>query len=136
MWSYDGDPTGDRTDEVRFMVGDTDPAEELVQNEEIDFVLTQYPPVEGRPPWLAAAHVADAIAAKFARRADRSIGTLSIQAKQQRDHYVELAASLRVQHATNGRGRQSVILAGPRLGGGGPTYLGGNTYINRDGTPG
>jgi hypothetical protein len=137
-WSYDGDPTGDRKDEVRFMVGDTDATEELVSDEEITFVLGQYPPDTDKPAWLASAHVADSIAAKFARRADRSIGPLSLSAKQQRDHYVELAASLRALHATNGHttsGMGGIRPAAPRLGGGGTTYLGGTTYINRDGTP-
>jgi hypothetical protein len=125
-WSYDGDPTGDRKDEVRFMVGDTDATEELVSDEEITFVLGQYPPDTDKPAWLASAHVADSIAAKFARRADRSIGPLS------------LAASLRALHATNGHttsGMGGIRPAAPRLGGGGTTYLGGTTYINRDGTP-
>lgn len=137
-WSYDGDPTGDRKNEVRFMVGDTDPSEGLVQDEEIEFVLVQYPPATDRPAWLAAAHVADAIAAKMARRADRSVGPLSISAKQQRDHYVELAASLRVLYATNGTSSQvgmgSVRAAIPRLGGGGPVRLDGGTYLHPEGT--
>ena len=78
-WTYDGDPTQDRTAEVRFLVGDTDQTDPLVQDEEIEFVLTQYVPVEGSPAWLAAAHVADGIAAKFARKADRSLGSLDLR---------------------------------------------------------
>lgn len=137
MWTYDGDPMGDRKDEVRFLVGDTDTTEQLVTDEEVNFVLSQYPPVTGKPAWLASAHVADGIAARFARRADRSVGPLSISAKQQRDHYVELAASLRVLYATNGlssvAGMGAVKAASPRLGGGGPTRLDGGTYLHPEG---
>ena len=136
-WTYDGDPTQDRTAEVRFLVGDTDQTDPLVQDEEIEFVLTQYVPVEGSPAWLAAAHVADGIAAKFARKADRSLGSLSISASQQRDHYRELAADLRMLWATGGRGNSSglagVVPAAPILGGGGPTYLGTSRYVDPEG---
>lgn len=137
VWTYDADISGDRKDEVRWLVGDTTAADPLVQDEEIEYVLTQYPPVAGRPAWLAGAHVADAIAARFARKADRSIGTLSISAKQQRDHYRELAADLRALWATNGQGNATafagVVVAAPVLSGGGRTYLGDTTYMNPEG---
>lgn len=134
-WTYDGDPNGDRKDQVRLLVGDTDTEDQLVQDEEIEFVLTQYVPVDGKPAWLAGAHTADMIAARFARKADRSVGPLSISAKQQRDHYRELAADLRMLHATNGLGNPGTLgavkPASPILSGGGKTYLGGSTYLNR-----
>lgn len=135
-WTYDGAPTGDRRSEVRFMVGDTNADDPLVQDEEIDFILGQVPPVDGRPAWLTSAHVADAIAAQFARKADRSIGSLQISAKQQRDHYRELAQDLRVLHATNGKGVvggfSGIVPGKPVLSGGGKTYLGGDSYMNPD----
>lgn len=125
MWTYDGDPDGNRTDEVRFMVGDTDPADPLVQDEEIDYVLTLHVPAVGKPAWLAAAWTCDAIAGKFARRMQQSIGSLSRSAQQQYEHYRDLAAHYRMLHATNGKGVTAAKVAYPVLGGGGPTYLGG-----------
>lgn len=128
-WTYTSDPAGDTTDEVRFLVGDTDTTDQLVQNEEIEYALSAYPKPTGKPAYLAAAAVADGIAAKFARRADRSLGSLSIQAKQQRDHYVELAQTLRQAHASSGQAtgdtRAPYRLGIPLLSGGGPTVLGG-----------
>ena len=123
-WSYDASVDEDK-DRVRLMIGDTDSAEGLLQDEEIEYILTVHPSSGTGQPYLAAAHAADMIAAQFARRADRSIGKLSIQAKQQRDHYVELAQSLRVGHATGGLGvvDGAVRPAVPILGGGGPTTL-------------
>lgn len=124
-WSYDGDPDGDRKDEVRFMVGDTTETAPLVQDEEIEYMLTLYVPVTGKPAWLAAAWVCDAIAAKFARQVQQSLGALSRSAQQQFEHYRDLAAHYRMLHNTNGAGTSGVKIAVPVLGGGGPTYLGG-----------
>lgn len=129
-WTYDGDPDGDRKDEVRFMVGDTDPGAPLTQDEEIAYLLTLHEPVVGKPAWLAAAAVCDAIAGKFGRAVQQSIGSLSRSAQQQYEHYRDLAAHFRMLHATNGKGTTATKVAYPVLGGGGPTYLGGK----RDGT--
>jgi hypothetical protein len=73
--------------------------------------------------------VAEAIAAEFNRKADRSVGPLSIQAKQQHDHYIQLADRLRF-YAINGGilvpGTGGAIPVVPILGGGGGTYLQGD----------
>ncbi len=124
-WTYSGAPGTNAKDEVRFLVGDTDPADPLVQDEEINFVLTGFPDEAGRNNYQAASVVAEAIAARFARKADRSIGTLSVQAKQQHDHYVDVAKRLRGLAVTGGRASGS-IPGIPILGGGGRTYLGGD----------
>lgn len=134
-WTYSGDPDGERKDEVRFLVGDTDTNAKLVQDEEIEFVLKQYPAASGKPAWLAAAHVCDAIAGKFARKINQSVGPLSASNEQQYEHYVALAQQLRVLHATNGKGVIAGSMAGitpatPRLSGGGKTYLGSSSYLN------
>lgn len=135
-WTYDGDPSGDRKDEVRFMVGDTTQTTPLVQDEEISYILTMYPPDVNKPAWLAAAHTCDAIAGRLARQVQRSLGgALSASNQQQFEHYVALAAQFRALYATNGRattGLGSVRAAAPVLGGGGPTLLGGSTYQNWD----
>jgi hypothetical protein len=110
-WTFDpAIPT--RKDEVRLMVGDTDTTDQMIQNESIENALTQFVPVDGKPPWLAAAVTCDAIAGRFGRQA---------------------------QHATNGLGIISgsmagVVAAAPVLGGGGRTYLGGNLYSNPEGS--
>ena len=144
-WTYDAEVLTDDTDEdyrmteVRFLVGDTDETIPLVQDEEIGMVLNQYPPTDDKPAWLAAAHVCDAIAGKFARKMQQTLGPLSASNQQQYEHYLQLAQQMRVLHATNGKGVVSgmsgVVAAAPVLGGGGRTYLGGTPYSNRtDGT--
>lgn len=136
-WTYDpSDIASSRKDEVRFLVGDTESADPMVEDEEIELVVTQFPPVLGRPAWLAAAHTCDAIAGRFGRAAQRSAGPLSISAQQRFEHYRQLATDLRVLYATNGKttaGFHGVTPGAPILSGGGRTYLGSSTYANPEG---
>jgi hypothetical protein len=125
-WTYSGDPNTSAKDEVRFLVGDTDSTDQLVQDEEIGYVLSVHAAVVGSINYQAAAEVADAIAAKFARKRDRSIGALSDQAEQQYQHYVELAARLRTLAATGGLAEGVAVPGIPILSGGGNTYLQGD----------
>lgn len=132
-WTYSGDPDGERKDEVRFLVGDTDATAKMVQDEEIEFVLKQYPPASGKPAYLAAAHVCDALAGKFARKVQQSVGPLAASNQQQYEHYVAEAQRYRVLYLTNGVGvvqgsMAGVVKAAPILSGGGSTVLGGGTY--------
>lgn len=128
-YSYTADPVNDPIDEVHFLVGDTDSAEPLLQNEEVALFLDMYPKPVGRPAYLAGAAAAEAIAAKFARNMQSAVGPLSQQAQQQFEHYIALAQQLRVAYATAGAG---IIPGGvlrampgsPVLSGGGPTFLG------------
>ena len=124
-WTYDGDPMGDRKDEVRLMVGDTTETTPLMQDEEIEYLLSLHVPATGKPAWLAAAFVCDAIAGRFARQVQQSIGSLSRSAQQMFEHYRDLAAHYRMLYNTDGKGTTATKHAAPILGGGGPTYLGG-----------
>lgn len=141
-WSYGADPMEDPIDEVKFLVGDTDSTEPLIQNEEIEFHLALYPKPAGKPAYLAAAATCDAIAAQFARKASRSLARgLSIQAEQQYDHYVAVAQQLRTAYATTGQGiipsnALRIHPGVPVLGGGGRTILGdANLHSGGLGTP-
>lgn len=132
-WTYI-DPTTGRKDEVRAMIGDTVTADPLLQDEEIENFLTRFPPVIDKPPWLAAAASCDAIAGRYARKVQQTIGSLSRAAQQAYEHYRQMAADFRILYSTNGKGNQSVIAAAPVLGGGGRTYLGGTHYTNPEGS--
>lgn len=123
-WTYANAALNNPRDEVRLLVGDTNSTAQLIQDEDIDYFLSLYPKPAGKPAYLAAAAACDAIAARLARQAQRSLGALSIAAQQQYEHYVQEAERLRVAQATGGRGRRSAYLAVPILGGGGPTTLG------------
>lgn len=103
-WSYDPQLSEDK-DKVRRLIGDVYSAEQLVQDGEIEFFITQ----EGSL-YRAAAACCDAIAASFARQVDRTIGTdaegdqrqgaIDKRAESHRHaHYMRLAAQLRREAA-------------------------------------
>ena len=89
-WTYDGDPSANERDEVRWLVGDTDTTDQLVTDEEIAYALAKC-----ATPTLAAAAVCDAISAKFSREADRRVGDVSLSASQKAKAYKTLADDLR-----------------------------------------
>lgn len=103
-WTYAGDPSMSDRDAVRFLVGDTDTDDQLVTDEEIAWQLTEEADVYG-----AASTVAFAIAGRFARKADKSVGDLRVSFSQQVQQYRELAITLRQ--------RQGQSLAEPYAGG-------------------
>lgn len=85
-WTYSGNPASSARDEVRFLVGDTKTADQLLQNEEIDYLLAKYP-----NPHTSAAEAARAIAANAARLADKEVGDLKVKLSQRASHYANLA---------------------------------------------
>ena len=88
-WSYSGNPSSSERDAVRFLVGDTDTNDQLLSNEEIDYLTTQHGSVH-----RIASESARAIAAKFARLMNRSIGGLSADFSAKYRQYLELADNL------------------------------------------
>lgn len=88
-FTYNGDPTASDTAAVRFAIGDTDVSDQLMTDEEIAYLLTD--------STVTAASIAacEALAAKFARQVDRSVGNLSLSSSQRAKQFTELAATLR-----------------------------------------
>jgi hypothetical protein len=94
-WNYSGDPSASPGDEVRFLIGDTDTNDQLLSDEEIEYLL-----LKATTPRQAAYDGCIDIAGKFARMAtSKSVGDLSItysdRARAFRDH----AASILAQDA-------------------------------------
>lgn len=96
-WTYGGDPGDNNKDYVRFRIGDTDSNDELLSDEEINAMLSQFGDKR-----LAAASAAEAIAAKFSRRVDTRMGKLSQQWSDLVAHYHALAKKLRKEFAIHG----------------------------------
>lgn len=89
-WTYTGNPAASPKDAVRFRVGDTDVDDQLLQDEEILYLLgTEATVIQ------AAASAADAIAARFSRLSDKAVGDLRIAFSQKSAQYRQLAADLR-----------------------------------------
>jgi hypothetical protein len=89
-WTYSGNPADSDRDAVRYLVGDTDFGNQLVQDAEIAWVLTE----EGNV-YLAAASVARGIGATFAEAVTKQVGDLKIQSQQKRDNFKKLADELK-----------------------------------------
>lgn len=71
-WSYSEDPSTSTLDAIRFLVGDTDISDPLVQDEEINYAYGLYADVN-----LASAYVLMALASKFSRVTNVRVGAVS-----------------------------------------------------------
>ena len=88
-WGYASPLSGDR-DKIRTYIGDTDTTEQLLSDEQIAFALEEEGTVRS-----ASALAAEWISALFARKADKSVGDLSISYSQRAAQYAALAVRLR-----------------------------------------
>ena len=78
IWEYSGNPNYSAKDQTRFLVGDTDPKDQLLSDQEIVWILGQY----NNSPLNAAIRCCEAIASKFSRLADETVGRVSIKYSQ------------------------------------------------------
>src|SRR4051812_43738973 len=100
VWSYSGDPNSSTKDAVRFYVQDIIREDPQVNDEEVEFLLTD----EGDDVLRAAARTAEVIAAKYARQVDKSVGGLSLSAGRRQEKYERLATSLWRRAGVSGSG--------------------------------
>lgn len=77
-------------------IGDTDSTDPQLQDEEIAYQLSQ----NGSPIWAAVA-CCSALAARYARQADKTLGKMSISAGQRLQHYLDLEKLLRRRAVAN-----------------------------------
>ena len=117
-WSYSGDPSESDLDEVRFYSQDTDSSDQLISDEEIQFVIDQWQPINGSNIY-AAAVICEVIAARFAREVTYSADGVSVGTNELQQKYEALALSLRDQYKA-----MTSVLGDPDVGG----ILFGETY--------
>lgn len=91
-WTFGNDPVNSRLDRIRILIGDTDPAEPLIEDETLLWLIEREPDDN-----LAAAQAARLIAAKFARQADIAVGELSVRFSQLAESFLELANQLAME---------------------------------------
>jgi hypothetical protein len=103
-WTYT--PVSTSKDKVRLLTGDTDTTDQLLQDEEIAYVLGVQASIS-----LASAACCDLIAAKFARQVNTQNGALRVSAVKRYDHYIDLAKRLRAGGAGDIPGDSTVMLA-------------------------
>ena len=92
-WTYVGPATSDR-DKVRFLIQDVETTRQLLSDEEIAYLLTEWSDI-----YEAAANAAEILGAKFANKADysKSVGDLSLNEtfSSQAQGFKELARTIR-----------------------------------------
>lgn len=88
---------------VRFLIQDTAADTAQLQDEEIDWLLSE----AGGSVYRAAASAAQTLASRYASDVDRSVsgaGGLSVSGSQRFAHYTQLAQQLAAQAGKKGRG--------------------------------
>ena len=96
-FTYSGNPANSDLDAVRYLIGDTNETQCLVQDEEIDYALASESSVR-----LAAANVAEAIAAKATQEVSWVRGRVEYRPGEMADRYYKLAKQLRDQETGAG----------------------------------
>lgn len=119
-WSYSGDPSESALDEVRFYCQDTDSNDQLITDEEIQFLIDQWTPVNESNLYVAAV-ACEVIASKFAREVSYSADGVSVGTNELQQKYESLALSLRDQYKA-----MTSVVGDPSVGG----ILYGENYDN------
>lgn len=92
-WSYSGDPSTSLLDLARFLILDTDSSDQLLQNEELQFLIDTW-----GDAYEAARNAAVTLAGRFTRQSvqSKSVGDLSISESffGKAAEYRELAQSI------------------------------------------
>lgn len=131
--SYTGDPSSNTIDAVRFRIGDTDEEAEEVTDVEIQFLLD----LNGDDTGRAALQAVRSLAAKYAKKRDRSVGPIAISYDGQFQRWLQLAESLKEEVRFGVTGTKAAAAAA-WLSGGGPSFLGPDdtplTYNEGDNT--
>lgn len=94
-WTYSGDPSASSLDEVRFLIGDTDTTDQLLQDAEVTYAITKY-----TDPLQAAVSLCVQLAAKFARLVDVADDTVKAAFSQRSKGFASLADTLKQQLMT------------------------------------
>lgn len=97
-WSYGGDPANSPIDAVRFMIGDTDENEQILTDEEIQFLIDTY----GDNPLLLEYHAFAHMATVFARAIKRSLGPQSEDPTARLAYFQSKAKELKAKLAAGG----------------------------------
>jgi hypothetical protein len=96
MWTYSGDPSDSDRDAVRFLTGLTDTTDQRINDEEIDWLLTQ----NNNNVYLAAAATAASVSATYTDQVDKTVGDLSLKYSQRADKYAALSKALAKEAAS------------------------------------
>lgn len=108
-FTYGGDPSRSPLEAVRYLLGDTEPAEPLTTDEEITWVMEEF---SDKTPYYQAAQIARNIAARLAREVSFSSDGQSVSLSEIQQKYTLLAKDLMDQHDELAGEGASVIVGG------------------------
>lgn len=94
-------------DQVRFLIGDVDSSNPILQDEEIDFAIDSQSNV-----YYAAAECAIAIAARYAPDVNVTIDGMSVQNQDKMKKYQAIANNLRMRATSNPKFAPAPIITG------------------------
>lgn len=97
-WTYGGDPSKSDRDAVRFMVGDTLRERPLLDDKEVDWIITRAPNLN-----LRAALACEALWSKFLAISDYTVGSVSKKFSDVAGKFKERAAEFRSEAYKNAR---------------------------------
>lgn len=83
VWTYSGNPNYNAKDQTRFLVGDTMRSDQLLSDQEIEWLLSQY----NNTPINAAIRATETIISRFSRLADETVGRVKIDYSQKAKAY-------------------------------------------------
>ena len=90
-WTYDSTAPGSSAKSwVRMRIADTTSGDQQLTDEEINAFID-----DGGNKYMGAALAAESLAAKYARKADKTAGKLSLRWNKVSDNYLKLATTLR-----------------------------------------
>jgi hypothetical protein len=92
-WNYSGDPRLSSRDAVRFNIQDVNEDDQQFSNEEIRFLLDQYPD----QIYTVCLILAERLVAKYARRVDKSVGDLHISYGSTVKTYQDMMNTMRIR---------------------------------------
>ena len=95
-WNYDGKPNEEPRDQVRELVGDTDKNTKMVSDTTIELALES----QGGNERMAAAKVAEKIAARFAKEAVSKSGKDYSRTMERSKMYLDLSERIRSQDSS------------------------------------
>jgi hypothetical protein len=94
-------------DKIRVLVGDDDADTQILDDDAIGLIVDGF-----SSDYLAAAAVADAIAARFSRKVDFRLEGLSFSNSQKAEAYLKLAQRLRVQANNEDSSTMGAVVTG------------------------
>ena len=106
---YSGNPGDSTEDEVRFLLGDTDTTTPFLSDAEVTWLVSTY-----ETPIKAAWQGAMRLMARYAGKADKTVGPTSIRYSGLADHFRVLAQQFEKQ----GGAQSTKMIPGPPLAGG------------------